>query len=126
MGICYFEVSKCDSIVINSKDARAPPVVNHDTLAHLIHLARAVEALKLNRVFMASPPFQKIGAGRLSSHAQIVGDEAIMAAIRDFAAVHGCIKLDRLLSSAVADNISYFVPLDPSSFFLFFGKALQI
>jgi len=73
------------SIVINSTDPFAAPVVNYNTFAHPADLAIAVEALKINRALMASGPFQQVGAQETFPGAQIASDEEIAAAIPGFA-----------------------------------------
>ena len=73
------------SIVINSTDPFAAPVVNYNTFAHPVDLAIAVEALKINRALMASGPFQELATQEIFPGAQITGDEDIAAAIRSFA-----------------------------------------
>jgi choline dehydrogenase-like flavoprotein len=73
------------SIVINSTDPFAAPVVNYNTFAHPADLAIAVEALKINRALMASGPFQEVGAQETFPGPQIASDEDIAAAIPGFA-----------------------------------------
>ena len=73
------------SIVINSTDPFAAPVINYNTFAHPVDLAIAVEALKINRALMASGPFQEVEAMETFPGAQIASDEEIAAAIPGFA-----------------------------------------
>jgi len=73
------------SIVINSTDPLAAPVINYNTFAHPADLAIAVEALKINRALMASKPFQEVGALETFPGANITSDEDIAAAFRSFA-----------------------------------------
>jgi len=73
------------SIVINSTDPFAAPVINYNTFAHPADLAIAVEAFKINRALLASGPFQEVGALETFPSAQISSDEEIAAAIPGFA-----------------------------------------
>lgn len=73
------------SILINSTSALAPPVVDYATFTHPIDLAVAVEALKINRAFMASGPMQEVGATEVSPGVEIQGGQSIADSIRTFA-----------------------------------------
>ena len=73
------------SILINSTDPLAPPVIDYRTFSHPADLAVAVEALKKTRAFFASGPMQELGTVEVVPGGQIVGDEAIADAIRGFA-----------------------------------------
>jgi choline dehydrogenase-like flavoprotein len=73
------------SIVINSTNPLAAPVINYNTFAHPTDLTIAVEALKINRALMASGPFQEISALETFPGANISSDDDIAAAIRTFA-----------------------------------------
>ena len=73
------------SILINSTNPFDPPVFDYNTFKHPTDLAVAVEALKVNRAFMASEPLQELGATEVFPGAEIQGDQAIADAIRTFA-----------------------------------------
>jgi choline dehydrogenase-like flavoprotein len=73
------------SIVINSTNPLDPPVFDYNTFKHPTDLAVAVEALKINRVLMASGPMQELGATEVFPGAEIQGDQAIADSIRTFA-----------------------------------------
>ncbi|PGH23048.1 hypothetical protein AJ80_02821 [Polytolypa hystricis UAMH7299] len=73
------------SILINSTDPLAPPVFDYGTFAYEADLDIAVEALKINRAFMASAPMQELGAVETFPGADFATDEEIKNAIRDFA-----------------------------------------
>lgn len=73
------------SITINSTNPLDPPVFDYNTFKHPTDLAVAVEALKINRIFMASGPMQELVATEVFPGAEIQGNEAIADSIRTFA-----------------------------------------
>lgn len=73
------------SILINSTDPFAVPVVDYGTFSHPTDLVIAVAALKKNRALFASPPMQELGMVEVVPGPQITGDEALAEAIRDLA-----------------------------------------
>ena len=74
------------SILINTTDPFAPPVIDYQTFKHRTDLDVAVLALKKNRQFMASAPMKDdLGAVEAVPGVQVQGDEAIANSIRTFA-----------------------------------------
>ena len=74
------------SILINSTDPIAPPVVDYQTFSHPVDLAVAVAALKKNREFFSSPAIKgELGATESNPGAKASSDEEIANAIKDFA-----------------------------------------
>ena len=73
------------SIVINSTNPLAAPVIDYNTFAHPADLAIAVEALKINRALMASGPFQEVGAQETFPGTNITSDDDIAEVFRSFA-----------------------------------------
>jgi GMC oxidoreductase len=73
------------SILINTTDPFAPPVIDYGTFSHPTDLDVAVQALKKTRAWMASEAMQEVGAVEVYPGADVQGDTAIEASIRTFA-----------------------------------------
>ena len=73
------------SILVNSTDPFAAPVIDYGTFSHSADLMVAVAALKKTRAFIASAPMQELGALEQFPGIELVDDEAIGDAIRNFA-----------------------------------------
>lgn len=73
------------SVLINSTSPFDPPVFDYNTFGHPTDLAIAVQALKKNREWMASPPMQEVGAKETFPGANITSDKDIWDSIRGFA-----------------------------------------
>ena len=74
------------SILINTTDPMAAPVVDYQTFSHPADLAVAVASLKKNREFFNSPALQdELGAVEVNPGVNVTTDEDIASAIRGFA-----------------------------------------
>ncbi len=73
------------SILINSTDPFAPPVIDYGTFRHRTDLDIAVASLKKVRQYFASEPFQELGINEVFPGPAVTGDEALAEAIRGFA-----------------------------------------
>lgn len=73
------------SILINSTDPFAPPVVDYGTFRHRTDLDIAVASLKNTRQYFASEPFQELGINEVFPGPAVTGDEELAEAIRGFA-----------------------------------------
>lgn len=73
------------SILINSTDPLADPVIDYGTFSHPIDLAIAVASVKKNREFFASSPMREVGAVETVPGLNMTSDEEIEEAIRGLA-----------------------------------------
>lgn len=73
------------SILINSVDPLAAPVIDYRTFSHPADLDVAVVALKKTREFINSEPLKQLGTVEATPGAKIQSDQAIANAIRGLA-----------------------------------------
>ena len=102
------------SILINTTDPFAPPVIDYHTFKHPTDLDIAVLALKKNRQFMASGPMQELGAIEAFPGVQVQGDQAIGDSIRTFASstwahpVGTCAMMSRAMGGVVDSELKVY------------------
>ena len=99
------------SILINSADALAPPVIDHNTFKHPTDLDVAVLSLKKTRQFIASDPMQELGTMETSPGVNVQGYQAIADSIRSSAVstwahpVSTCPMMPRDIGGVVDSNL---------------------
>ncbi|KAI9828361.1 MAG: hypothetical protein M1832_002789 [Thelocarpon impressellum] len=70
------------SILINSTDSFADPVLDYGTFKHPVDLAVGVASLKKNRDFFTSGPMREIGLLETSPGPQVTGENELAEAVR--------------------------------------------
>ena len=73
------------SILINSTDPSAPPVIDYRTFSNPIDLIIAMAAIRKNREFFASAAMQELGIVELVPGANVTSAEDLEEAIRNLA-----------------------------------------
>ena len=102
------------TILINTTDPFAPPVIDYQTFKHPTDLDVAIQALKKNRQFMASGPMQELGAIEAFPGVTLQGDKAIGDSIRTFASstwahpVGTCAMMKREMGGVLDDELKVY------------------